>query len=293
MHEALGQDVLESVPEPERTRLAEFVRANPLREVESDGRCLRYLAAGRGELPILLLTAAYGSPYVVYDSALRLGRDHRVVVADVGEASSLDELAADVDRVLDMEGLDRVVAFGQSLGGILAQAYLMGRPVRVEAMVLAQTVAPRRENNRRAALWVVHALPGFAIRALVAHKLRRVAVPGLPAAQAARLAASRALLLDAVRATLTRRRITHTVRLVFEFNQHPEYGAAGRGAWAGRVLVITSEDDPGFGDTERIRAALPSTEVHALPSGAGHLAPLAHGGEFWARIEQFLLSLRS
>lgn len=293
MHEAVGRDVLESVPEPERTRLAEFVRANPVRKVESDGRCLRYLAAGGGEPPILMLTAAYGSPYAVYDPVLRLEPNHRVVVSDVGEASDLCELAADVDRVLDLEGLDRVVVFGQSLGGILAQAYLMGHPARVEAMVLAQTVAPRRENNRRAALWAVRALPGFAIRALVAHKLRRVAVPGLAAAQAARLAASRALLLDAVQTTLTKRRITHTVRLVFEFNQHPEYGAAGGGAWAGRVLVVTSEDDPGFRDAERIRTALPGTEVHVLPSGAGHLAPLAHCAELWARIEQFLLSLRA
>lgn len=293
MRKDIRQSVLQAVPEPERARVTELVRDHPLREVECDGRRLYYLVAGCGEPPILILTAAHGTPYVCYDAVLRFQRDHRVVVVDVGEASRLDELAADVDRVLDIEGLDRVVAFGQSFSGILAQAYVMRRPARVEAMVLAQTVAPRRENNRVAALWVVRVLPGFLIRALVSKKLRRVSVPAIPAEEATRLAASRVLLLDAVRTTLTKRRIMHAVRLVLEFNLQEVSLAAAGGGWAGRALVLTSEDDPGFRDAERIRAALPRTEVHTLPSGAGHMAPLVHSVEFHQRIERFLLALHA
>jgi len=279
------------VPEAERERFASFVGSHSVREIDHGSRRVRFLSGGSGNRTILILTAAHGTPSMLYDTVLRLESDYRVVVVDVGDASSLDSLTSDVDRVLEAEGVGRVVAFGQSICGILAQAYLMRGASRVDALVLAQTLAPRRENNRLAALWILRVLPGPLLRAVMSWKLRRLPTPQLAPEDAARRAMSRALLLDAVSTTLTKKRLMSTVHLVLEFNREESYGVAANGAWQGRVLLITSEDDAGFGDVERISRALPHTEVHVLPGGAGHSAPLAHRNEFFGRIEGFLSSL--
>jgi pimeloyl-ACP methyl ester carboxylesterase len=78
--------------------------------------------------------------HVRIDTPLRLETESRVVVVDVGECSSLDEVARCADSVLDAEGLGHVVAFGQSIAGILARAYAMRSASRPDGMALAQTV---------------------------------------------------------------------------------------------------------------------------------------------------------
>ncbi|MEW5983132.1 MAG: alpha/beta hydrolase [Acidobacteriota bacterium] len=284
-------NLLADVPEAERARLASFEAAHPVRHVARGDRRVDYLSGGRGPHAILILTAAHATPRQVYDTALRLEREYRVVVIDVGEASSLDDLARDVDAVLDSERISRVVAFGQSVAGILAQANLMRRPARVEAMVLSQTVAPRRENNKLVALWILRVLPQPLLRALLVRKLQRLTAVDLPPAGAARLAMSRALLRDTVGTVLTKKRIMATLHLLFEFNREEDYGASAHGGWRGLVLLVTAEDDGGFRDVERVSAALPRTEVLVLPTGAGHLATLVHDGVYFARVEQFLRSV--
>jgi pimeloyl-ACP methyl ester carboxylesterase len=264
---------------------------HPLRRLESEGRHLSYLTGGSGQCAILILTAAHGVPLLLYDTVLRLEDTHRVVVLDVGEAASLDELARDVGCVLDAEGLDRVVAFGQSLCGILAQAFLMRGASRLEALVISQTIAPRHESNRMAVLWILRLLPGALLRVLMKKKLGRLSTVDLPEECAARHAMSRALLRLTAATTLSKKRIMNIARLIFEFNREESYGVAANGAWPGRVLVFTSEDDLSFGYVGRIEKALPRTEVYVLAKGAGHLAPLAHSREYFDRIEHFLHSL--
>jgi len=279
------------VPEAEKARFAAFVEAHPLGELVADGLRVPYLFGGTGERIVLVLTAAHATPFQAYDSVLRLETESRVLVVDVGECSSLDEVARCADCVLDAEGLGHVVAFGQSVSGILAQAYAMRSASRLDGMVLAQTVPPKRENNRLAALRILRVLPMGLLRRLIKRKLGRLADVDVPLEVKARRAMSLALLSDTVDNVLTKKRLMNAIRLIFEFNREEDYGAVAREAWRGRVLLFTSEDDPGFADVDRIVRALPRTEVHVLRRGAGHLAPAVHSREYYDRISLFLRSL--
>ena len=102
---------------------------------------------------------------------------------------------------------------------------------------------------------------------------------------------SLALLADTVDNVLTKKRLMNAISLIVEFNRQEDYGAVAREAWRGRVLLFTSEDDPGFADVGRIVRALPQTEVHVFPKGAGHLAPAVHSRDYYDRITRFLRSL--
>ena len=61
---------------------------------------------------------------------------HRVVVIDGSPFDDLERLSDGANRVLDHEGVDRLIVLGQSLAGILGQIYLKRNSERVDAVVL-------------------------------------------------------------------------------------------------------------------------------------------------------------
>jgi pimeloyl-ACP methyl ester carboxylesterase len=59
--------------------------------------------------------------------------------ADTDRPITMDGLAGDVAGLLDLLGLDRADVFGFSLGGLVATELAVGRPDRVDRLVLAAT----------------------------------------------------------------------------------------------------------------------------------------------------------
>ena len=52
---------------------------------------------------------------------------------------TVSELAADVERVMDLAGLERAHVLGTSLGGMVAQELALSAPLRIDRLVLAGT----------------------------------------------------------------------------------------------------------------------------------------------------------
>ncbi|MGH8889804.1 MAG: alpha/beta fold hydrolase [Acidothermaceae bacterium] len=63
---------------------------------------------------------------------------------------SLDLLADDVARFLDLSGIDRAIIGGLSMGGYTTMAFMRRHPERVAAIVLADTKADADVENARA-----------------------------------------------------------------------------------------------------------------------------------------------
>ena len=75
---------------------------------------------------------------VVFYDQLGCGRSDR---PDAPARWQLPRFVAEIDRVRDGLGLDRVVLLGQSWGGMLAIEYLLGRPSGVAGLILSNSTA--------------------------------------------------------------------------------------------------------------------------------------------------------
>ncbi len=97
-----------------------------------------------------------------------------------------------------------------------------------------------------------------------------------------------ALLAQMTERFFTRKLIGRILKLAWRFNEEGEYAADEFRAWNGRVLLITSEDDPYHSDSGILESVLPAAEQYALPSGFGHLAPQICLEQFQSAIQGFL-----
>jgi len=120
-----------------------------------DGIDINYASEGSG--PPLTLVHGVGSNLESWDAiAERLARRYRVIRMDLRghgkssriETCSLDGFLEDVAMVLDARGIARTHLVGFSLGGMIAQAFALAHPERVEKLALISAVAGRTAEER-------------------------------------------------------------------------------------------------------------------------------------------------
>jgi len=111
---------------------------------------------------------------MAYETILGFEERNRMVIVDISAFDDPDEMSRGINLVLDEEEVDRVVLMGQSLSGILAQLYFRRHANRVEALVLTNTLAPKRERCRKWPQLLFACLPFSLLRVLLRRKMRRL-----------------------------------------------------------------------------------------------------------------------
>ena len=116
---------------------------------------INYLSEGAG--PPVTLVHGVGASLHSWDAiAESLSRQYRVIRMDLRghgassriETCSLENFLADVSLVLDRLGIARTHLVGFSLGGMIAQAFALAHPDRVEKLAIISAVAGRTPEER-------------------------------------------------------------------------------------------------------------------------------------------------
>jgi 3-oxoadipate enol-lactonase len=136
---------------------------------------LAWSVHGADHLPTVVLTGSLGSTTQMWEPQLQaLSERFRVVAVDTrGHGRSpvppppydVDDLAADLDRVLDRLGVERAHAVGLSLGGLGVLQLAATRPHRLDRVVVLCTSArftPSEAWAERARLVEADGLPSIA-----------------------------------------------------------------------------------------------------------------------------------
>ena len=119
--------------------------------VESDGETIYFEVVGPAGAPTVVLTHGAGGSHAVWYQQVPVLADagYRVVSWDsrgfgrstfVTGRLGTTEAAADLDRVLEAAGGDRIHLVGQSMGGWWATAFAVAQPERLRSLTLSNTV---------------------------------------------------------------------------------------------------------------------------------------------------------
>ena len=178
--------------------------------------------------------------------------------AAIDAALGFDSFVAQIDRMRERAGLDRVALCGVSFGGLIAVRYAAARPDHVTALIVVSTPGPRWRPDARVARYVRHPLamaPLFAAGAPL-----RLGPEITAAADGAwtRLRFAARHTARVLTAPMSPTRMSQRVRLAAEV----DFTAACAGVRA-PTLVVTGE--PGL---DRVVRAESTREYAALIAGA-------------------------
>jgi pimeloyl-ACP methyl ester carboxylesterase len=273
----------------ELQRFQGFLNIHTIKQAEFKERSIPYYYCGKGEKTVLAFSGGHTGPWGVYNFVLGIEDEFQVVVVDFSSCDSLGDFNQCVNHVLDLEGIGQVCLTGQSLTGMFAQAYFRRNIDRVEAMVLTNTFAPKRERNKKLALLLMRLLPSFLLKPLLKRELSGLGkIKGEISPEAEeRLRFRMALLLHDLDRVGSKKTLLSIMKMLFEFNAEDEHLPEAFRRWKGKVLIVTADDEPYRKDVDSLMKIYPHSELYSFPAGWGHAAPLVHMEKFQNLLKDF------
>ncbi len=273
-----------------------FCTTHPLKQAALPDTTWRYIDCGRGQRTFLLIHGLVGDATGFSQIVESLESEYRVIAPTVPALDTMDDICRGLAAVLAREDISRVVLFGASWGGMVAQGFLNRYAEKVEAVVLADTAGPNpaiaRLNARQRRL--LGLLPWRLGRSLFRRAIKHLQrVPGeLSERQEAELGFHRSR-LDTRMADLSKERLLAHSRAAHDFLADVGHTSAQRRGWTDSVLILRSSDDPSLSETDAAHALnelYPSAHVVTM-SGAGHLGLILRREEYLREIRSFVAQL--
>jgi pimeloyl-ACP methyl ester carboxylesterase len=268
-----------------------FRSSHPVTHREISGHDWNIIATGKGDQTVVILPGGGGDAESMFPVVSGLEREYRVIaIGYPATAANAEDVIEGIKAILDEYGVPHACLLGHSLGGMLARAFSLKCPERVDSLIIANSAvySPGRRLFFKAVLPVMACLPhailvrairsGFN-RLLKGHPDREfwlcyvnqceMARPDSPGIRN-QLSCMAGLLKD--------RNLTRT----------------SPGEWNGRVLILESDQETGFTARERhdFRLLYPGASVHVF-AHAGHLSFITHTQEFITIAGDFLAARKT
>jgi pimeloyl-ACP methyl ester carboxylesterase len=286
-----NKSYFKEVPEDELEMFRHFLASHPSKHIDVHGQHIPYLISGQGDKTILLPPGGGGGifpPELGFRSISNFEQDFRVIAPGSALVGSLDELSNVLNLILQAEDIDDLIVVGGSGAGIIAQTYFKRNASKVEAMVLYNTLAPKKERNKNWARWILRMVPAGVTAAIAKKKLATLFPSDVPDEAKGRIALTRAFLSAVTSEAFDKDMLLSFVDLVFEFNESEGYSLNDFRNWDGKTLIMTCESDPGFEDAGHLTNSLPNSSLYTFPKELGHLAPLIDLDRFTQIVKDFL-----
>ena len=254
---------------------------------------MAYDEAGSGA-PVVLL---HGYPFnrsMWREQAAALKESYRVIMPDLrghgettanSDPATMDEMARDVAALLDKLGVERAALGGLSMGGYVTLAFYRRFPLRVRALVLADTrpqadTTEARRNREEQAKKVLKE----GMQSTASDFLKKVLTPATLAEQPDRVARVREMILktdpqgaaNALRGMAAR----------------PDQTDFLEGILVPTLILVGSEDQlTPPADAELMRREIRGSRLEII-EGASHLSNIERPAEFNSALKSFLDELQ-
>ncbi|MGK5170569.1 alpha/beta fold hydrolase [Geodermatophilus sp. CPCC 205761] len=274
----------EATPVPESS-CSPSIAARTARTHLLDGHPWRILRSGVGSHVVLLLPGGVGQAEAEFQVIRALEPHVQVLAVTYPALTSMAAMVRGLMRVLDAEGLTTVDVWGNSFGGMVAQALVREAPHRVGNLVLGRTAVPDPARRRRAQAQarLLGALPDAVVRRLVRAAFAR-RMRDLPDDERT----SWVSYLEDHFLSEAKQRMASLSALAADFHARADMTADDLAGRPGRVLLLEADGDELYGGmTSRLHELYPAAAVHRLTSG-GHVSDAARVREEAAVVVRFL-----
>jgi len=271
--------------------LEDFRTTCPLNQFSFKTVKVPFYDVGKGAEAILLFHGASQTAEYSFRRIVQFKDEFRVIVPTINGFRRLDELGQGLTRLLDSRRIDTVHVLGGSFGGMIAQAFFHRHSSRIDRLILAFTMPPLPEY-KRIFQWIgllLKTMPPPLLKWLTKKEMVKMLKvdPSLPMETRELLDFYRAYFLHMLMSVVSKGDLLAQYRLAAEFNGREIYRPEESADHAGRILIITSRNDPNFKYHERLKAQYLKPGEVVYESG-GHVGSLVHEEDYVSKIKAIL-----
>ncbi len=290
MHSDERDKLYAGVPQDQLDHLRRFQETHAPKHLQVEGVAWEYMVSGAGKDTLLVLTGGLRYAPAMFPYIELLEDSCRVIAPSYPPVKTMDALVAGLVAILQTEKIARCHVLGQSFGGLLAQCFSVLHPDKVQRLILSNTGSGSSGAIRsilRLNLRLLSLLPQKYL--LTSLKRRMLSLLSVPEDWQAFW---RAYFDELFGLHITLEDFESLLHNQLDYVEHLAPQTSGREAWAGPVLIIESETDPGVPRASQaaLKERYPHAWVHTFLS-AGHTPALGKSDEYAAVVKRFLLEV--
>ena len=273
------------------TSLEEFYRQYPLKNISINNKNWEYISCGRGRETLLMFPGGGQTAQGNFRLIQAFEAKYKIIIPTIYDVDSIKEFCIAINTILKHEDIAKVVLYGCSIGGLLAQSYLKRHKDKVTDLILLSSCTPKSKLYQRkiVPLTKLKLLLGIIPISVLRFLLRTFGGQLQGASKKGRARAKEDTELDKllnlfvqefIEKYFTKRLLTTWLYLHKEFSQesitHTVFSD-----WKGKVLIMRSDNDPLMQDEGDFQKVYPKASVFTF-HGTGHLS---HYYEFPKMVE--------
>ncbi len=281
------ESIYRGAPQDYVDELMRYRATHPLRSRLIDGVKWNYILSGEGTQPVLILGGAMSTAESSRSLAASLEGDFRILAPAYPVYTRLGAYLDGLAQLLELEGLEQVHFFGQSLGAGVGHAFTRRHPHKVDKLILSSFGLYNKHNLRQAkwSLRLFRLLPYGFVSGYYKRRMPRL-LAGLDPGE---LAFWLAYMDDVLDLQLNKPILMSQFKILEDLFENPVEYRTYAPLQSQNVLILQTKDDTGFALDEQaaLRQTYPNARSHLFAQG-GHLARATQRDEYDAVLQAFL-----
>ena len=255
----------------------------PLSYKTIDGVEWEYISTGKGKDTIVILPGGAQTDESNFRFIRAFEDNYREIVLTIHNLDSTQEFNIVLNKILDTEKAQKVILYGLSMGGVLAQTFARDNPNRVKALIISHSCTPNSQTYKREIIvplklvkmalpiisdWLIRFISRFAaqIQGVSKSDTTKYFVPTNE--QDSRY--YQMIMQDYYRNFLDKRLLQTTIRIHLDFFKQ-ELNPEDFSYLKRKVLILRTDNDRLMQDDGDFKRVYPAAQVHTF-LGTGHLS---------------------
>jgi len=284
------------------TFVNKFIEKHPEKSLKVDSIIGKYVTGGRSNIGFLIFPGGGQDMYSSYDLIEAYENKYKVISLSITGFSDLKTFFKYINKLLEIEKIDKVIVYGRSLGGFIAQHYVVANKERVIKLILSHTATTKSKHVIKKVM-----IPGKILHfflPIIPMKLLKDLVKN----NAGRIQGGNSNILGLWKKYASKvnleKRIQFSNRFGLDFlnrqyldsfymlgtdmeSAEKTWGENIFKDWSKNILVIKSSDDPLAQDGGMLEKYYPKAK-ECIFHGTGHLTPFIQFEKMKKVIDEFI-----
>jgi pimeloyl-ACP methyl ester carboxylesterase len=279
-----------------------FIKDHPEKTLSVSGVTGKYIVGGKSNIGFLIFPGGGQDMYSSYDLIEAYENKYKVISLSITGFSDLKTFFEYINKILEIENVNKVIVYGLSLGGFIAQHYVKANKDIVIKLILSHTatllskpVIKKIMIPGRILYFFLPIIPMKLLKYLVKINAGRVQsghsnILDLWKKYASKLnLEKRTQFSDRFGLDFLNRKYLNSFYLLGTDMEREEKSWEENifGDWSKNILIIKSDDDPLAQDGGMLKNYYPKAKVYVF-HGTGHLTPFIQFEKMRKEINEFI-----
>ena len=128
------------------TFVDKFIKEHPEKTLKLNNVVGKYITGGKNATGFLIFPGGGQDMYSSYDLIETYENKYKVISLNITGFSDLKTFFTFINKILEIEKIDKVIVYGLSLGGFISQHYVLANQKKVIKLILSHTATTKSEH---------------------------------------------------------------------------------------------------------------------------------------------------